>query len=111
MQKNKTEDTLEDIYKRLDRLEKVMEHIHGHLEYILENIGKHDERLTMLGQLLLSDATDKELDNFLNPNIDYLDIEKSYTPISDRDKKEHEKRFNKFHKIDKIFEDTKKENL
>lgn len=101
---DKLEERVNNLENRIDKLENMIVHLHDHLEYILEKIEFHDSRLCGLGNVLLNsrllkNATDKDIDGFLNPDINYIDIEKSYTPINEEDKKDHEERIKKLRNV------------
>lgn len=101
---DKLEERIDSLENRIDKLENMIVHLHDHLEYILEKIEFHDSRLCGLGNVLLNsrllkNATNKDIDGFLNPDINYIDIERSYTPINEEDKKEHVERIKKLRNI------------
>lgn len=101
---DKLEEMINSLENRIDKLENMIVHLHDHLEYILEKIEFHDSRLCGLGNVLLNsrllkNATDKDIDTFLNPDINYIDIVESYTPINEEDKKDHEERIKKLRNI------------
>ena len=98
------EDRTDILEKKIDILENMMIHLHGHLEHILEKIEFHDLRLCSLGNILsnsklLENTTVKDIDNFFNPNIDFPFMAECYTPINEKDKEKNDKRIKKLSDI------------